>query len=253
MKSYALLTLLAAAASATNHLPAEHAAAAAMTHTVTVGGVQPPADPTGTPTPMFVYSPESIQAAVGDTVHFIFMQKNHSVTQSTFAKPCVKLPEGIDSGLLPNPDGAAGVTFDLQVGTTEPIWFYCKQRTGNHCGKGMVFAINAVESSEKSFAAYKQLAIAQNGTELQSAAIVAPGATAAPSTVSLNVEAAPTQTHATQVFSDISPSASVVPGTGVDAAGQECQCSCLCGTNSFPDGTGMHNFGGFSGKMKISY
>lgn len=51
-----------------------------------------------------VFTPNTIQAAVGDTVQFNFMSKNHTVTQSSFAKPCVKLAEGVDSGFLANPD-----------------------------------------------------------------------------------------------------------------------------------------------------
>jgi hypothetical protein len=35
----------------------------------------------------------------GDTVSFIFQQKNHTATQSTFAYPCTPAPGGFDSGL----------------------------------------------------------------------------------------------------------------------------------------------------------
>jgi plastocyanin len=41
-----------------------------------------------------VYTPEFIMASIGDTVEFTFMKSNHSVTQSAFAKPCVKLATG---------------------------------------------------------------------------------------------------------------------------------------------------------------
>lgn len=39
----------------------------------------------------------------------------------------------------PNP------TFPLVVNDTKPIWVYCKQT--NHCGQGMVFAVNSDETS----------------------------------------------------------------------------------------------------------
>lgn len=71
--------------------------------------------------PVLGYSPESIVAAQGDVVLFVFMQKNHTVTQSTFAAPCNKMEGGMDSGFMPNPDGKAGVTWNMTVSTTEPL------------------------------------------------------------------------------------------------------------------------------------
>lgn len=67
------------------------------------------------------YTPDNIKAAVGDMIVFEFMQKNHSVTQSTFADPCTKMEGGMDSGFMPNPDGKAGVTWNMTVATTEPL------------------------------------------------------------------------------------------------------------------------------------
>lgn len=98
----------------------------------------------------------------------------------------------------------------------------------------MVFSVNAVESSEKSFAAYKQLAIQKNGTELDVAPIAASPAAAVSSTVTL----AAGQAEAT---------ATVAAGNGQCADGSACTCSCLCGTNSFPEGAAVNNFGGFAG------
>jgi len=53
-----------------------------------------------------LYSPSNITAQVGDTVTFQFKQKNHTVTQSSFAAPCNSLTLtstsgqiGFDSGL----------------------------------------------------------------------------------------------------------------------------------------------------------
>ena len=52
------------------------------------------------------FDPANITAQVGDTITFEFRAKNHTVTQSTFAAPCVDLTEtstsgqvGFDSGL----------------------------------------------------------------------------------------------------------------------------------------------------------
>src|SRR5205807_1870892 len=126
---------------------------APMTHTVIVGGDAG-----------LLYTPEYVMAAVGDVVLFQFMKQNHSATQSTFAKPCVKMAGGLDSGLTPNPNNTTvpAPTFMVTVNTTSPTWWYCKQRTGTHCGKGMTFAINP--SADKTFQQFKSMAIAQNGT-----------------------------------------------------------------------------------------
>ena len=57
----------------------------------------------------------------GDVVEFQFMQKNHTATQSTFAEPCKAMAGGMDSGFMPNPDGKAGVTWNMTVSTTDPL------------------------------------------------------------------------------------------------------------------------------------
>jgi plastocyanin len=58
-------------------------------HRVIVGG----------PNRLF-FSPANISVAVGDVIAFQFMQKNHTVTQSTFANPCVSLTESSTSGQI---------------------------------------------------------------------------------------------------------------------------------------------------------
>ncbi|KZO95723.1 hypothetical protein CALVIDRAFT_537707 [Calocera viscosa TUFC12733] len=111
------------------------------------------------------YTPASITAAMGDTVTFVFVHGNHTVTQSTFATPCIYAQNatagtaGFQSGFQPvaaNQTLVPSVT--MMVNTTAPIWFYCQQ--GTHCEQGMVGAINAVESSAKSYEAFKALAMA---------------------------------------------------------------------------------------------
>ena len=75
--------------------------------------------------PSLAYFPETITANVGDMVQFVFMQKNHTVTQSTFAEPCKKMDTGMDSGFMPNAEGKAGVTWNMTVSTTDPLctWY----------------------------------------------------------------------------------------------------------------------------------
>ena len=54
-----------------------------MTHNVMVGG-----------SAGLVYTPDQITANVGDVVIFTFGVKNHTVSQSSFAQPCVKMAGG---------------------------------------------------------------------------------------------------------------------------------------------------------------
>lgn len=117
----------------------------------------------------------------------------------------------------------------------------------------MVFAINAKPDGDKTMAQFKQLAINKNGTEqapLSTAAIqsVDPNAQAAPSTVTVQASGGvPTATHATG--SVALATASVVPGMGINGAGEACTCHCLCGINSFPENAAINNFGGFAGAI----
>ena len=62
-------------------------------------------------------------AEIGDVVQFNFSSKNHTVTQSTFPLPCVKMADGKDSGFLPNPDNGINPppSFIFQVLTKKPI------------------------------------------------------------------------------------------------------------------------------------
>ncbi|KAI4950513.1 hypothetical protein J4E91_004396 [Alternaria rosae] len=246
MKYFTALPLAAVLASAEMQVMslAPAVAAGAMTHTVVVGGVKPVE--TGM-APVLGYSPESIKAAVGDMVVFEFMQKNHTATQSTFAEPCKKKEGGMDSGFMPNPEGKAGVTWNMTVETTEPLWFYCKQQNGIHCGKGMVFSINAAETGDKTMADFKGLAIKTNGTGLVAGDLqsVDPNAAAAPTTVTVEAGGA----AATGTGAGALASATVVAGQGTDGAGQTCSCQCLCGMAAFPETAAINNFGGFPGMI----
>jgi len=108
------------------------------------------------------YSPPSITAAIGDNITFEFNPKNHTVTQSAFGTPCVPLVNGtqtgFDSGFTPVAANATQTTaWTIQVTSTSPIWFFCRQ-TG-HCNiDGMVGAINAPTTGNKTFAAFQALA-----------------------------------------------------------------------------------------------
>jgi plastocyanin len=126
-----------------------------------------------------VFKPNSVSAAVGDTVNFIFVSKNHTVTQSTFGVPCSSKQGGFDSNYIAVSNATAQNQFpswSITLTNTDAIWVYCKQ--GNHCGQGMVMAINP--TAEKSFDMYLATAkatLSGNGTTTGNT--TAPGATGA--------------------------------------------------------------------------
>ncbi|KAH8998300.1 Cupredoxin [Lactarius hatsudake] len=122
------------------------------------------------------FSPNSVNASVGDTVSFVFFPKNHTVTQSSFAAPCQPLASGIDSGFQPVAAGATTApSFSVTINATTPLWFYCRQ--SSHCESGMVFAVNP--TANKSFETFQATAKASSsdGTP-PSAASSASGSTA---------------------------------------------------------------------------
>jgi plastocyanin len=162
------------------------------TTTATTTGAAAPPSPTGATDHKVVvggpglltYEPNNVKANPGDTVTFEFKQKNHTVTQSTFAAPCRPITatnpgqNGLDSGFWPVADGATTFpTWTVRINDTTPLWFYCKQ--GNHCGQGMVLAINSVDSGPNNFSAYQAKAKQLNGT--------ATAATPAPTSAAMHV------------------------------------------------------------------
>jgi hypothetical protein len=70
-----------------------------------------------------VYSPDTIEAAIGDMVIFTFNSQNHTATQSAFTTPCEKLEGGIDSGFMPNLNNSVvpPPQMALQVTVATPI------------------------------------------------------------------------------------------------------------------------------------
>jgi len=133
-------------------------------HQVVVGG-----------TGKLFFTPSNITAKAGDTVTFQFQQKNHTVTQSTFANPCKSLAStsttgqvGFDSGFMPVADTVTTgfPTYTIQINDTTPIWAFCAQTS--HCSSGMVFAVNTVESGPNNFGAFKSKATGANSTSTSS-------------------------------------------------------------------------------------
>ena len=225
-----------------------------------------------------VYSPDTIQAAMYDMVQFNFMAKNHTVTQSTFPKPCNKMMGGIDSGFMPNSGTGTPPMMMVQVNSTMPIWFYCRQKKPMpHCGAGMTFSINP--TADKSQAAFKAAAIAINGTgatagmmasggSMAAGVSMAAGASMAAGTyMAAAASVAPAMTMATQASvaattmamaaqaAAATQAASVaqqnqgsmnsgsnsmmVSGSGQTDSSGSCTCSCMCGVQAFAAGSGL--------------
>lgn len=108
------------------------------------------------------YDPPSVTAKAGDVIEFQFLSKNHTITQSTFDKPCVSKDSGVDSGYQFIPAGTTVFpSWSITVqNDTAPLWFYCAQ--GPHCAKGMVFAVNP--TAEKTFEKFHASALATDTT-----------------------------------------------------------------------------------------
>lgn len=87
------------------------------------------------------FTPNQVEASVGDILIFIFESGNHTLTQSSLEEPC-KSTGAFDTGFAFAPDSTSrNVT--LLVHTSNPMWFFCRQSVPtSHCLAGMVFAIN---------------------------------------------------------------------------------------------------------------
>ncbi|KAF2797171.1 Cupredoxin [Melanomma pulvis-pyrius CBS 109.77] len=137
------------------------------------------------------FSPSNVIAQPGDLVQFQFNPKNHSVVQSTFDNPCIPIQnilanktDAFFSGFMPTAvnSTAKPLTYTIRVMDTKPVWFYCSQ--AKHCQSGMVGAINAATSGNKTVAAFAGLAavavenLSPGQAPGQAAASGAPGAAA---------------------------------------------------------------------------
>ncbi|RDX46854.1 hypothetical protein OH76DRAFT_805649 [Lentinus brumalis] len=172
---------------------------AQTTHVVKVGG-----------SGALTYTPNQLTGvANGDVVQFQFLDKNHTVTQSTFAAPCSNITDatgtvtGVDSGFqFVDPAATSFPVWQITVNNAStPLWFYCRQ--AKHCQAGMVFAVNP--TAEKTFDAFKTNAAAStsvNGSP-------APAAGGAPASSGTSSSGAPA----------VSGSAGAAPAAGSSASG----------------------------------
>ncbi|KAF7296821.1 hypothetical protein MIND_00913100 [Mycena indigotica] len=93
------------------------------------------------------FTPTVVTAAVGDTITFTVLSRNHTITSAPFSGAICPPPTGgvgpnaFDSGFLSDLDGSQP-TFVYTVKDTVPHFASCQQAAGAHCRAGMTFAIN---------------------------------------------------------------------------------------------------------------
>jgi len=140
-----------------------------------------------------VFTPNTVQAKVGDTINFHFYPTGHSVAESAFNSPCSYMKGGIWSGSVSSSSGVAANMFSVTINDTNPHWLYCAQTIASHCQNGMVMVINPPADSQDTLAAYKSAAA---GTKVSTAGTVVEGGVieanaASPSTASTSSTALP--------------------------------------------------------------
>jgi len=137
------------------------------------------------------FTPNTVKAAVGDTVQYMFATQNHTVTSGNAAAGCTP-NNNFNSGFVPAP-GAAGAaaagtpaagaaagtakgkkpgqklairgensifiragtlpSFTVPVTSTQPVTVYCAQ--AQHCQAGMVMVINPAPAGAQSLQQYQ--------------------------------------------------------------------------------------------------
>ncbi|RDB25486.1 hypothetical protein Hypma_007603 [Hypsizygus marmoreus] len=151
-----------------------------------------------------VFQPTTVTAQNGDTVFFNFTQGNHTVTQSTFASPCIPAHEtnvtinGFDSSFRNAGAGTAITNLEYTVtDSSTTVWFY----DSNTCARGGVGAININGSSSETIDGFRRNAIRLNGTSPSSSTSASGTAssTAASPTATLSNNSSPRLLHGAAV------------------------------------------------------
>lgn len=94
------------------------------------------------------FTPNLVEAEIGDVLQFQFAAGNHSVTQSTEGNPCQPILDGagastsIHSGFMSFDSKNADVpTFNVPIRDSSPMFFYSAH--DRQCQQGIVMAVNA--------------------------------------------------------------------------------------------------------------
>ncbi|KAF7351148.1 hypothetical protein MSAN_01677300 [Mycena sanguinolenta] len=183
MPSNALLLAVSALVSLVATQSSTSAAAATVTHVVTVANNQSATNGTN------VFTPQVVNASLGDIVFFNFTQGNHSATQSDFATPCIPIHDtnstinGFDTSIRPAGNGTSITNFVLVMNpdiVNKTLWFF-DQTT---CGIGGVGVVNPgnVSATLQTIDGFVRNAERLNGTGAHSSSAAAPSATAGTAT-----------------------------------------------------------------------
>ncbi|KAJ7188668.1 hypothetical protein C8R46DRAFT_27786 [Mycena filopes] len=180
LSSSLLVFALAGAAAAQSSSATASASSAIVTHIITVSNNQT-ADNAS-----MVFTPQSVNASLHDTVIFNFTEGTHSAIQSSFANPCQPAHDtnstvnGFNTGPRPAGNGTSVTQFVIVMNEdiiNDTLWFYDNAT----CGIGGVGVINAgnVTATWEPLDAFVRNAVRLNGTgaTTSSAAPSATGAT----------------------------------------------------------------------------
>nr|VWP00660.1 Non-specific serine/threonine protein kinase (EC [Ganoderma boninense] len=194
------------------------AAVAQTTHVVSVGGGG-----------NLSYTPNSLSnVANGDIIQFQFLEKNHTVTQSTFGAPCSNITDasgavtGVDSGFqFVNTSATQFPVWQITINNASaPLWFYCRQANAlanRHCQAGMVFAVNP--TAAKTFDMFKSAAALSTAVDGSAASGASTGASGSSAPAAASGTGAAAGTVGTgSAASTPSPSATSAGGAGNGAA-----------------------------------
>ncbi|EGG09962.1 uncharacterized protein MELLADRAFT_60828 [Melampsora larici-populina 98AG31] len=124
----------------------------------------------GSPTGGDLFTPNVVEAKIGDTVTFVFKPGAHTVTQALFESPCKPATfgsggEGFSSGLVPvkpNTPDSKLPKFVIRIKVNTPLWFFCD--IPKHCNPGMVGAINPAKVGPQTFSAFQASAKENKGS-----------------------------------------------------------------------------------------
>ncbi|KAK5076394.1 hypothetical protein LTS08_007026 [Lithohypha guttulata] len=189
------------------------------------------------------FFPEKIKADVGSVVQFQFYPRNHTITESSFAAPCIPIaanlttPErpGQRSGFVPvTADAQFRPIYNLIVNDTRPMWIFCGQQP--HCIRGMAMVINQNETDPaKTLEKYKE-----------AAALLPPPPGAAGSSAASSAPATAAPSAASSVSTVTPPSATVTAGPSLSASATSA-AGALGGTTS----ASIATFTGGAGTQKM--
>ncbi|KIM97623.1 hypothetical protein OIDMADRAFT_43580 [Oidiodendron maius Zn] len=147
-----------------------------------------------------VFNPDTITAAVGSEVEFIFFPPSHSVVQAAFDAPCQPIGNnGFYSGAFTTSSGSNANSFTITINDTNPIWIFCG--FPGHCEAGLVGVINPNASQTLSLfkAAAAKVSSTTDPTFAPQGGVIGPVQAAVSASPSSSVSATPKPGSASEI------------------------------------------------------